>query len=178
MMVSMTKSALKALDVQSPHMLLNQLNSVVRAVDLTRMQMALNVAYITDSEVAISSAAMPPAFLYRAGRKTAEEVLVPGLPLGALADTEYGLVVFDLLPGDALVLLSDGLPELLQRRGAPDGYAVVGRTVEQHGAGSAQELLDALVALGGGNGANGGNGSTDGVTPLDDDVTVVVVKRR
>ena len=30
-----------------------------------------------------------------------------------------------------------------------DGYAAVARTVAQHGSGSAQELLDALVALGG-----------------------------
>ncbi len=175
MMVSMTKSALKALEVQSPHMLLNQLNAVLRAVDLTRMQMALNVAYITDSEVAISSAAMPPAFLYRAGRKVAEEILEPGLPLGALADTEYGLVVFDLFPGDALGLRSDGLPELLQRRGEADGYDCVRRTVEQHGSGSAQELLDALVALGDG---GGGNGSPEDGRLLFDDVTVVVVKKR
>ena len=173
MMVSMTKSALKALDVQSPHVLLQQLNAVVRAVDLKRMQMALNVAYFTESEVAISSAAMPPAFLYRAGRKVAEEVLVPGLPLGALAGTEYGLVVFDLLPGDALVLLSDGLPEYLQRRGEADGYAAVGRLVERHGHGTARELLDALIALGEGE----GNGS-DEDRLFDDDVTIVVVKRR
>ncbi len=173
MMVSMTKSALKALDVQSPHILLQQLNSVVRAVDLTRMQMALNVAYITEDEVAISSAAMPPAFLYRGGRQVSEEVLVPGLPLGALPGTEYELRVFDLLPGDALVLLSDGLPELIERRGEADGYAAVGRVVEQHGAGSAQELLDALVALGEGDG-NGAPESGD----LLDDVTMVVVKKR
>ena len=77
--------------------LLQQLNAVMRAVDLTRMQMALNVAYVTEDEVALSSAAMPPAFLYRAGREVAEEILVPGLPLGAMADTEYDLVVFDRL---------------------------------------------------------------------------------
>ncbi len=175
MMVSMTKSALKALEVQSPHVLLQQLNAVMRAVDLTRMQMALNVAYVTEDEVAISSAAMPPAFLYRAGRGVAEEILVPGLPLGALAGTEYELRVCDLLPGDALVLLSDGLPELIQRRGEADGYAAVARAVERHGSGSAQELLDALVELGG---ASGGNGSPGGGDLLDDDVTMVVVKKR
>ncbi len=172
MMVSMTKSALKALEVQLPNVLLRQLNSVLRAVDLTRMQMALNVAYITEDEVAISSAAMPPAFLYRAGRGVAEEILVPGLPLGALEDPEYELQVFDLLAGDALVLLSDGLPELVERRGEADGYEIVRRIVEQHGTGSAQELLDALVALS----AGGDSGEDDPM--LEDDVTMVVVKRR
>lgn len=82
MMVSMTKSALKALDVQSPHVLLTQLNRVMRAVHLERMQMALNVAYVTDSEIALASAAMPPAFVYRADGGEVEEILISGLPLG------------------------------------------------------------------------------------------------
>ncbi len=170
MMVSMTKSALKALEVQSPHVLLRQLNAVLRAVDLTRMQMALNVAYVTEDEVAISSAAMPPAFLYRGATGAAEEILVPALPLGGMADTDYQLRVFDFHPGDALVMLSDGLPELVDRANGGDGYAAVGRTVERHGAGSDQDILDALVAL-------GGNGVGEGRL-LDDDVTVVVVKRK
>ncbi|MCP3958476.1 MAG: response regulator [bacterium] len=174
MMVSMTKSALKALEVQSPHMLLQQLNSVLRAVDLSRMQMALNVVYITEHEVAISSAAMPPAFLYRAADGQAEEILIPGLPLGSLPEIEYELRIFDLRPGDALVLLSDGLPELIQQQGSEDGYAVVGQTVESHGHGSAREILDSLTAL-----AENGNGATNGESRLlDDDVTMVVVKRR
>ena len=173
MMVSMTKSALKALDVLAPDMLLRQLNSVLRAVDLYRMQMALNVAYITEHEVALSSAAMPPAFLYRAADGKAEEILVPGLPLGAMADPDYQLRVFDLRPGDALVLLSDGLPELVARQGGRDGYAVVEQTVERFGSGSAQELLDALAAL-----ARHGNDGADEARMLDDDVTMVVVKRR
>ena len=83
MIVSMTKSALRALEVSSPHVLLGQLNGVIRAVHLERMQMALNVAYFTESEVALSSAGMPPLFRYRAATGEVEEILVPGLPLGA-----------------------------------------------------------------------------------------------
>ena len=167
MMVSMTKSALKALDVSSPQLLLTQLNGVMRAVDLTRMQMALNVAHFAGDEVRLSSAAMPPAMLYRAARRDAEEILLPGLPLGAMSDPIYGLARLDFLPGDALVLLSDGLPELLDRREGVNGYDAVRDAVSRHGGGSAKALIDGLVAL-----------ISKSDHPLADDVTIVVVRRR
>jgi serine phosphatase RsbU (regulator of sigma subunit) len=167
MMVSMTKSALKALDVSSPQLLLAQLNGVMRAVNLTRMQMAINVAYFSGDEFCLSSAAMPPVMHYRAASRNVEEVLVPGLPLAAMRDAAYGLARRDFLVGDALVLLSDGLPELLDRRPGVVGYDAVRKLVARHAAGSAQALVDALVGLIG-----------KGDRPLADDVTIVVVKRR
>ena len=173
MMVSMTKSALKALEVQSPHMLLQQLNSVLRAVDLSRMQMALNVAYLTPHEIALSSAAMPPAFLYRAGSGETEEILIPGLPLGSLTEIEYQLRVLEWHPGDVLVLLSDGLPELVELRGRADGYATVADSLRRNGQGSAQRVLDELVALIGGE-----DQTPNEPRMLDDDVTIVVAKLR
>jgi signal transduction histidine kinase/serine phosphatase RsbU (regulator of sigma subunit)/ligand-binding sensor domain-containing protein len=167
MMVSMTKSALKALEVTSPQQLLQQLNDVMRAVDLTRMQMALNVVYLTGETVRISSAAMPPAIHFHADDGRAEEILLPGLPLGAMSDAVYGLAELGLRSGDALVMVSDGLPELVDLREGVDGYATVRETVEQHGAESAQELVDALVGL-----------ISEEDHPLGDDVTIVVVRQR
>jgi serine phosphatase RsbU (regulator of sigma subunit) len=165
MMVSMTKSALKALDVRAPEVLLSQLNSVMRAVDLTRMQMALNVVYLTESEVSISSAAMPPVYRYDSRRGEVEEILIPGLPLGAMAESEYASRTRALATGDTLVLLSDGLPELVDGREGYGGYETVAATIERHAQGSAQNLLDALLGL-----------IEPGDTLLDD-VTIVVVKR-
>ena len=171
MMVSMTKSALKALDVQSPHMLLAQLNHVLRAVQLERMQMALNVTYITPAEIAVSSAAMPPALLYRGangGPGEVEELLLPGLPLGGLEEADYTLRVKDFRAGDALLLLSDGLPELADARGEPLGYDAVVRCLAVNGGRPAAEILEALLDLG--RGWSGGAAS-------EDDVTLVVVRR-
>ena len=91
MIVSMTKSALRALDVQSPHVLLTQLNSVIRAVHLERMNMALNVVYVTESEVALSSAGMPPLLRYRAAAGEVEEILVPGLNQNSSASHSFDL---------------------------------------------------------------------------------------
>ena len=167
MMVSMTKSALKALDVQSPHTLLSQLNNVIRSVHPERMNMALAVAHVSDREIAYSSAAMPPAFLYRAADKRVEELFLPGLPLGGLRNSEYRLGVYEFHHHDALVLFSDGLPERIGDHDT-DGYAVVERTVAEHGGDTAGELMEALVALG---------ESHDAEEDTEDDVTVLVIRR-
>ena len=167
MMVSMTKSALKALDVNPPNVMLDQLNAVMRAVDLTRMQMALNVAYIEGGTINLSSAAMPPAYHYRGITGQADEVLLPGLPLGAMSDPIYRLITLETNPGDALVLVSDGLPELVDRRDGGGGYEAMEDIIAAVGEGSAQEILDALIAS-----------VAEADRPLEDDITVVVAKRK
>ena len=168
MMVSMTKSALKALDVQSPHVLLGQLNRVIRAVHLERMQMALNVLHLSESEIAVASAAMPPVLFYRGDTAEVEEILVPGLPLGGLEETEYSLKVKDIRSGDALLLLSDGLPELFNGDGLPLGYGPVENCFQENGHRTAEEILSALLALG---------REWRGKANRGDDITLVVVRR-
>lgn len=166
MMVSMTKSALKALPVESPENLLGKLNQVVRAVNPERLNMALAVAHLRDDEIAYSSAAMPPAVLYRAAEGRAEELLLPGLPLGGLAHSQYLLRRFEQAPGDVLVMASDGLLDRLCADGS-DGYAIIARTVEENGQRNAHHILSALLELGG----------TADASELEDDVTVVVIRR-
>ena len=169
MMVSMTKSALKALEVAAPHVLLQQLNRVFREVHLRRMKMALNVLRLKGDEVALASAAMPPVFHYRAADGEVREILVSGLPLGSLEDLSFRLEVFELVSGDALVLLSDGLPETFGADGVELGYEAVRRSIVAHGGESAARLLQELLAV--------GRRALAGGDP-NDDVTLVVVKRR
>ena len=87
---------------------------------------------------------MPPAYLYDSRRGKVEEILIPGLPLGAMADSEYDRQTRALASDDVLVLLSDGLPELVDRRSNGGGYAAVEDAIERHASGSAQDLLDGL----------------------------------
>lgn len=169
MMVSMTKSALKALEVQSPHILLQQLNNVIRAVNPARMNMALAIAHISHHEIAFSSAAMPPPFLYRAASGQVEELFLPGLPLGGLADSQYRLGVYDFHQHDVLVLFSDGLPELVGGAdGQRDGYLAVEQTIAESGSKTAGDVLEALVALG---------DEYRGDAEHEDDITLLVIRR-
>jgi hypothetical protein len=64
MMVSITKAGLKGIGKDSPNSILQKLNNVVKDVDLGILRMSLNIAEITQNEVYLSSAAMPPIYLY------------------------------------------------------------------------------------------------------------------
>ena len=168
MMVSMTKSALRAIEVKAPHASLAHLNRVLRAVHLERLQMALNAVYIHGGEVAFSSAGMPPILLYRAATAEVEELLIQGLPLGSLEEAEFRLEIRHLDPGDVLVLLSDGLPETRDAADEPLGYPALSECLARVGGGSVEEILTALREL--------GEGHAEG-RPPDDDVTLVVLRR-
>ena len=168
-MVSMTKAALNTLDVQSPDEMIKQLNRTIRRINLGRIKMALNVTYIRADGIEFSSAAMPSAFLYHSDTGEVEEILVPGLPLGSLENADYSLQRMRFEPRDAFVLISDGLEE--RRNDAEEilGDEAIRQCIAEFGNRSAEEIKNALVDLG----ENWANGK-----PNEDDVTLVVVKRR
>ncbi len=167
MMVGMTKAALRALEVAPPSALLARLDGVFRTVDVQRLRMALNILWIKGSEVRLSSAGMPPVFVYRNASGGVSEVLVGGLPLGGTAEPEYRQQTLQLQAGDALVLISDGLPEWLDETGELLGYEAVRRAIGAHGHLPPDGLVRELLALG----VTHGGGE-----PHRDDVTIVVMK--
>ncbi|MFN9688985.1 MAG: SpoIIE family protein phosphatase, partial [Bacteroidota bacterium] len=66
MMVSVTKAGLNGINPVKPNKILQRLNRVVKRIDLGTLRMSLNIAEITQNEVYLSSAAMPPIYLYKA----------------------------------------------------------------------------------------------------------------
>jgi serine phosphatase RsbU (regulator of sigma subunit) len=112
---------------------------------------------------------MPPALVYRSASGQVEEVDLVGTPLGSLADASYGLWESDLEPGDTVLLMSDGLPELLDGGLEPFGYERVRSCFAACAAGGADEIIGRLAAE-----AESWNG---GLAP-EDDITFVVFKIR
>lgn len=117
----------------------------------------------------LTNAGHPPAYLVR-GDGQVEEILVPGMPLGATASLAVppGEARGTLAPGDALVWLSDGLIECVNTAGEQFGYD----RVRQHLAGaptSAEHLRNRLL---------GAIHRHTGGLPADDDRTLVVMVYR
>lgn len=120
----------------------------------------------------LTNAGHPPAYVVRAAGEV-EEILAPGMPLGAIGAiggiaAPPGEAAGHLAPGDALVWLSDGLIECVNAAGEQLGYD----RIRQHLAGppaSAEtvrnRLLDAVRRHTGG-------------LPADDDRTLVVMVYR
>ncbi len=147
MMVSITKAGLASLDLKSPDKILNKLNRVVRRIDTGRLRMSLSVCIFRENRVHISSAAMPPAYLYSSRKGKVEEIQICNLPLGGLANETFNEEVRPFTPGDVLVLLSDGLPEAPNSAGNLLDYPAVKACIEQGAHKGASHVKQSLVAL-------------------------------
>ena len=131
---------------------------------MTAVLVQLDVAGPDHHGVALSNGGHPPPLLVRA-RGEVEEVLgEAGMLLGIYSDPELVDQRLELLPGDALVLFTDGLAE---RRDPHDDAAARIRELLRASAGaSASETAGRLGQL----------ALSDGGKP-DDDVAVVVLRR-
>ncbi len=69
---------------------------------------------------------------------------VEGVPLGLLDAREYEEVVFHAVPGDAIVLYSDGITDHLNAAGTEYGKGRLAQVLRTHCAGSAADLVGAI----------------------------------
>ena len=145
MMVSVTKAGLNGISPVKPNKILQRLNGVVKRIDLGTLRMSLNIAEITSDEVFLSSAAMPPIYLYKAATKQVEEFMNNGLPLGGLRDEDFVLENRKFEVGDVLVQLSDGLPEAPNLLGEMYDYERLRSLIQSSCHLSAQEIIDVLI---------------------------------
>ncbi len=145
MMVSVTKAGLNGISPVKPNKILQRLNGVVKRIDLGTLRMSLNIAEITQDEVYLSSAAMPPIYLYKAATKQVEEFMNNGLPLGGLRDEEFVLEARNFEPGDVLIQLSDGLPEAPNGKGEMYDYDRLRALIIDSCHLSAQEIIEVLI---------------------------------
>ena len=168
MMVSIIKSGLNGLPALSTNKVLYELNNIVKKIDLGTLKMSLNICEIKKNSITLSSAAMPPIYLYNSKSKKTEEILIRGLPLGGLKNETFDIQKRKFNKGDVLVLLSDGLPEAENDAGELYDYERVIDLISKNASKSAEELKSKLI------------GEVDiwlkGGIP-EDDVTIVVIKK-
>ncbi len=147
---------------------LREANEVVRKMELGRMAMGLCLVRLEEGRMSLSSAGMPPVLVRRAADRRVEELAVPGMPLGGIAGA-YEELALALDPGDLVVLMSDGLPELPDADGEPLGYQRVSQIVADAEAATPQQLIDTLL---------GAAEEWAGEGPPNDDITFVALRAR
>ena len=167
MLVSITKAGLIGLSLDEPNKMLYDLNRIVKKVDLGILRMSLNIVHFKKNKLKLSSAAMPPCYLYVAKTNKIEEIQISGLPLGGLYGATFDLEERSFSKGDIFVIASDGLPEAPNLKGEQLGYQAVEDCILANADKSATELKDALVVL-------GSDWLAGQTTP--DDITIVVIK--
>lgn len=168
-MVSVTKAGLYGIPMGEPSSILGKLNRIVKRVNFGRLRMSLSVAKFDENAVEISSAAMPPTYFYSSKTKIIEEVLVPNLPLGGIETERFDSVKKEFAPGDFMVMISDGLPELPNPSNELLDYEKIHGCLNENREKNAVEIKDALVGL--------SDEWAKGVMNPDD-ITIVVVKKK
>lgn len=133
------------------------------------MTAMIGILYYSSNRVTIVNAGQCPAILVRGDGKI-EELGQPSTPLGVKGRSVDFFQAVAMGPGDSLVLSTDGIPEALDREEKQYGYEAwktfLGATLP-HFPNDAplSELLEGVQTHAGGR-------------PQDDDITLVVVRRR
>lgn len=119
-----------------------------------------------DGRVEIANAGHCPPVLLRDGHMTTLDST--GFPLGMFCQSTYGKHEFQLVPGDTLLLYTDGLSEACDGDGAEYGPERVARVAAENAARGAQDLVSAFV-----NDVDGFRGSA----PRRDDLSILALCR-
>ncbi len=142
---------------------------ILKQLRLGNLYMGLTLVRIERGVVEASAAGMPPIYIYRHNRGEVDVVTMKGMPLGAFDEFAYQDARLDLNPGDTLLIMSDGLPELFNDRREMYDYGRVCDTFRQCGHMQPQEVINTLVSS--------ADHWRNGCLP-NDDITFVVLKMK
>ncbi len=146
----------------------NHCSRAIKEIKLGRLYMALTLARFNGKSVSLSSAGMPPAYLYRKADGSIEEILLKAVPLGAMKSFPYSLYETSMESGDTLLLLTDGLPEQKNAGGEMFDYARITDTFRELARHKPEAIIARLVQE--------GDAWMNGVLQ-EDDITLMVVRR-
>ena len=169
MMVSVTKASLNTITESRTDLILKKLNEVVKNIDLGTLRMSLNIVEINENKISMSSAAMPPIYLFKAATGKVEEIKQSNLPLGGLKKEMYDTIEKNFESGDVFMQLTDGLPEAPNPKDEMYDYHRVQNHLESVGTKSAEAIKNSFILeadkwLGGKNNP--------------DDITFIIIKKK
>ena len=147
----------------------NHCSRSIKQIRLGRLFMAFTLVRLKGNSVSLSCAGMPPAFLYRKSDGTVEEIMITGMPLGAMKTFAYALHETEMQAGDTLLLLTDGLPEQKNVHEEMFDYAKVQQVFTEVATGAPDEIIAQLVRE--------GESWMEGAVQ-EDDITLMVIKKK
>lgn len=129
--------------------------------------MAFTLVKIKERRISFATAGMPPVFIYRHAAQVIDEILLKGMPLGAMKNFPYVVHDEELHEGDAVLLVTDGLPEQKNVVGEMFDYARLQDNFKNACDEPPQKMIERLIAAG----DQWMNGATQ-----DDDITMIALK--
>lgn len=168
LVVSAVKSLFKTSPPEADNLeTLERISQGVKSMNLKRLYMAMTLVTFNGNRVTLAAAGMPPALIYRADEDLVEEILLGGMPLGGFIGAEREEAASDLQSGDTVLLMSDGLPEMLNPENEMLDYPKTKELFEEVADQAAKVIIDHLFKA--------STSWADG-EPQADDITLVVIK--
>jgi serine phosphatase RsbU (regulator of sigma subunit)/ligand-binding sensor domain-containing protein len=144
-----------------------EITRCIKQMNMGKMSMCMTMLKIQDSRMQMSSAGMPPSFVFRRDTRIVEEHLMQGMPLGTMDKFPYKILDTKLKAGDTILLLTDGLPELQNENDELYGYKRIRNVFEEVAEKNPEEIISFLKEE--------GSMWVNNKDP-EDDVTFVVIK--
>ncbi len=145
----------------------SEITRCIKQMNFGKLSMCLTMLKIKGDKLQISTAGMPPSFIFRRDTRVVEEHLFKAMPLGSMEKFPYEIKDTTLKAGDTILLMSDGLPELKNNAGEMYGYKKIRNGFEDVAEKSPEDIISYLK--------NEGSSWVNDEAP-DDDVTFVVIK--
>lgn len=170
----MVVGAAKSLFQTCPHDLdlstvLSRIETGLGTMHRREASMAMILLRLDQDHVDLASAGMPPVLVWRQATTAVEEIMLPSVPLGTLARTEYQRARIDLAPGDSLLVMTDGLAEVTDPQGDLLGYDRAAELFARYAHLTPAETIARIV---------GEAAEFQSDTPLQDDMTLLVFRSR
>lgn len=141
----------------------------IHQMGFRKLYMAFAIGKLKGNSIEIAGAGIPPALVYRSQTRTIETIQLKGLPLGTAADYPYKKTAFTLDPGDSVLLMTDGFPELYNRVGKMFGYDRIQSTFQEVAHHTPDKIIEHLTAR--------MNEWLNGL-PQNDDITFFAIRRK
>ncbi|MBK7630116.1 MAG: SpoIIE family protein phosphatase [Ignavibacteriales bacterium] len=112
MLVSVSKGLFLNLSPQ-PDLdnIISQFNNSLISMKLQPMYMSLHFLRISNNQLQVVGAGMPPILYYQSSTKNIIEIESGGPPLGGFPNFKYELYNYELFKGDIILVLTDGIAE-------------------------------------------------------------------
>jgi serine phosphatase RsbU (regulator of sigma subunit) len=124
--------------------LLERISVGIQNLQIRGMYMGVTVIKIKEHHLSIASSGMPPLYLYQHQHKKVERISLKGLFLGSTIPFPYQYTCLPLQPGDALLAMTDGLPELFDCNRNMLDYTYVEACFTQYAHLPAKQIIEEL----------------------------------
>ena len=140
---------------------------VIKDIKLGRILMSFSYLKIENNKLQLSSAGMPPIYYHHKETNQVEEIIIQGMPLGAMRNASYKILEKELKSGDTILLLTDGLPEQMNANEEMFDYSRVKNHFNEIIENTPDNIIEKFVEA--------GDGWMNGRVQ-DDDITFVVIR--